>query len=129
MQLVSLGMHDASNKGSGMLSLTRFSLVCALGIALAVPTVAAAQMAPTPTAKNPHYFTRAVSSVTLSAAQKAKIASITAQYRKAHPDSAPHDSQAEAKFHQQISDVLTPPQRAQVQARLKQLRAAGVASH
>ncbi len=104
-------------------------LLLALGIALALPTVARAQMAPTPTAKNPHYFTRAVSSVTLTDEQKTKIAAITSQYRKAHPDSAPHDKQAEAQFHQDISNVLTPAQRAQVQARVKQLRAEGVSNH
>ena len=102
------------------------ALACALALTLALPLAAAAQMAPTPTAKNPHYFTRAVSSVTLTAAQKAKIATITADYRKAHPDSAPHDAQAEAQFHQQIEDVLTAAQRTQVEARVKQLRAEGV---
>jgi Spy/CpxP family protein refolding chaperone len=104
------------------------ALALALGVAFGVPTLASAQMAPSqmapaPTAKNPHYFTRAVSSLTLSAPQKAKIASITAQYRKAHPDSAPHDAQAEKQFHQDISNVLTPAQRSQVAARVKQLRA------
>lgn len=104
---------------------SRLASVSALGLILAVPALAAAQ--PAPTATHPHYFTRAVSSVTLTAAQKAKIAAITAQYRKAHPDSAPHDAQAEQQFHQQISAVLTPAQRTQVETRVKQLRAAGAA--
>jgi Spy/CpxP family protein refolding chaperone len=103
-------------------------IVYALSIALAAPAAAAAQMAPTPTAKNPHYFTRAVSSVSLTAAQKTTIAGITARYRKAHPDSAPHDAAAEAQFHQQISNVLTPAQRTQVAAKVKQLRAAGASA-
>ena len=110
-----------------MKRLSHLSLAYTLGIALTVPAVAAAQTAPVPTAKHPHYFTRAVSSVTLSAPQKATIASIAAQYRKAHPDSAPHDSQAEQQFHQQVENVLTPAQRSQVEARVKELRAASQA--
>ncbi|MDB5026514.1 MAG: hypothetical protein JWO66_203 [Candidatus Eremiobacteraeota bacterium] len=110
-----------------MSRLSQLSLAFALAAALAVPTVSAAQMAPVPTAKNPHYFTRAVHSVSLNPAQQTKIAAITAAYRKAHPDSAPHDAPAEAQFHQDISNVLTPAQRLQVAARVKQLRAAGVA--
>jgi DNA-binding MarR family transcriptional regulator len=90
---------------------------------LASPTAALAAM--TPTAQHPHYFTRAVSTVTLSADQKSRIAAITARYRAAHPDSAPHDQKAEDAFHQQITAVLTPAQRKQVQAALTKLRAAG----
>jgi DNA-binding MarR family transcriptional regulator len=91
---------------------------------LAIPVQAAAQSAPMASAQHPHYFTRAVSSVSLTSAQKAKIATITAGYRKAHPDSAPHDAAAEQQFHQQIENVLTPAERSQVEARVKQLRAA-----
>jgi Spy/CpxP family protein refolding chaperone len=98
--------------------------LAALALMLAAPMQAAAQSSPMPTAQHPHYFTRAVSSVTLTAAQKTKIATITAGYRKAHPDSAPHDAPAEQQFHQQIENVLTPAQRTQVEARVKQLRAA-----
>ena len=109
-----------------MKRLSHLALVYALSIGLVAPAVAAAQMAPMPTAKNPHYFTRAVSSVSLTASQKTSIAAITARYRSAHPDSAPHDAAAEAQFHQQISNVLTPAQRTQVAAKVKQLRATGV---
>jgi Spy/CpxP family protein refolding chaperone len=98
---------------------------CALALALLVPSAAFAQSAPTPTDKHPHYFTRAVSTVTLTAAQKTQIAAITARYRAAHPDSAPHDQKAEDAFHQQITDVLTPTQRTHVQSELVKLRAAG----
>ncbi len=112
-----------------MKRLIHLPLAYALGIAIGIPAVAAAQTAPAPTAKNPHYFTRAVSGVTLTATQKTTIASITAQYRSAHPDGAPHDAQAEQQFHQQISNVLTPAQRSQVAARVKQLRASGMAGH
>jgi Spy/CpxP family protein refolding chaperone len=38
---------------------------------------------------------------------------------------APKDKQAEVKFHQQIAAVLTPAQRAQVQAQFVKLHAAG----
>jgi Spy/CpxP family protein refolding chaperone len=114
-------MRESMNS---MKRLSHLALVYALSIGLAAP--AAAQMAPAPTAKNPHYFTRAVSSVSLTASQKTSIAAITARYRAAHPDSAPHDAAAEAQFHQQISNVLTPTQRTQVAAKVKQLRAAGV---
>jgi Spy/CpxP family protein refolding chaperone len=98
---------------------------CALALVLIAPTAALAQSGPMPTAKHPHYFTRAVSTVTLTADQKTHIAAITARYRAAHPDSAPHDQQAENAFHQQIAAVLTPAQRAHVQAALVKLRAAG----
>lgn len=110
-----------------MKRLSHLVLSFALGSALAAPVAAVAQMAPTPTAKNPHYFTRAVRSVMLSPSQRVKVATITAQYRKAHPDSAPHDIKAEQQFHQDIENVLTPAQRSQVEARVKQLRTAGVA--
>jgi Spy/CpxP family protein refolding chaperone len=124
---VSLREYRHKEIDTTMKRLFHISLAYALAAALAVPTVAAAQMAPAPTAKNPHYFTRAVHSVTVSPSQSTKIAAITAAYRKAHPDSAPHDAKAEAQFHQDISNVLTPAQRLQVAARVKQLRAAGVA--
>jgi hypothetical protein len=96
--------------------------VCALGIVLALPLAATAQTAPVPTAAHPHYFTRAVSSVTLSERQKTSIAAITARYRKVHPDRAPHDAQAEQQFHQDIASVLTSAQRKQVEALVEQLR-------
>ncbi len=99
---------------------------CALALALVTPSAAFAQMAPTPTAEHPHYYTRALSAVTLTAAQKTQIAAITARYRAAHPNSAPKDKQAEATFHQQIAAVLTPAQRAHVQAQFVKLRAAGM---
>jgi Spy/CpxP family protein refolding chaperone len=105
-----------------------FARACALALILAAPSAAFAQMAPTPSAQHPHYFTRAVSSVTLTAAQKKQIAAISARYRAAHPDSGPSDKQAEATFHAQINAVLTPAQRTQVQAQLVKLRAAGMHS-
>jgi hypothetical protein len=106
--------------------LSYLSCVCALSIVSALPLAVAAQTAPVPTAAHPHYFTRAVSSVTLSEPQKAEIAAITARYRKAHPDRAPHDARAEQQFHQDVENVLTTAQRKQVEARVKQLRAAGI---
>jgi hypothetical protein len=101
------------------------SLARASALAFVLAAPAAAFAAPMPTAQHPHYFTRAVSTVTLSADEQRRIAAITARYRAAHPDSAPHDQQAENAFHQQISDVLTPAQRAHVQAALVKLRKAG----
>jgi ABC-type uncharacterized transport system substrate-binding protein len=95
---------------------------CALALAL---SPGAAFAAPTPTAAHPHYFTRAVNTVTLTPEQQHSVAAFTARYRAAHPDSAPHDQKAEDAFHQQILSVLTPAQRTRVQDALVKLRAAG----
>jgi Spy/CpxP family protein refolding chaperone len=52
----------------------------------------------------------------LTPAQKAQIKQIRQQYRAAHPCGSPPDRAARAQMRQQILNVLTPAQRAQLQA-------------
>lgn len=60
----------------------------------------------------------------LTQAQRTQIRQLMVQYRQAHPRGSAFDPQARQQLHQQILNVLTPEQRAQVQQRFTQSREA-----
>ncbi len=64
--------------------------------------------------------------VNLSDQQKTQLKQIMQQFRQAHPKGSQTDPQARRTAHeqlrQQLMNVLTPQQRAQVQANMQQMR-------
>ena len=64
---------------------------------------------------------QALKGVNLSDQQKQQIKQIMSQYRQAHPEGSAPDPQAMQQVHQQIMNVLTPDQQAQVKQNLQQM--------
>jgi Spy/CpxP family protein refolding chaperone len=73
-----------------------------------------------------HGFMRMLRGVNLSDSQKAQIHQIMQQFHQAHPEGSLTDPQARRQAHQQlmqqVMNVLTPQQRAQVQQNMQQMR-------
>ncbi|MBV9270774.1 MAG: hypothetical protein JO165_06765 [Candidatus Eremiobacteraeota bacterium] len=63
---------------------------------------------------------RAVQTLNLTSAQKAKVDKIVADYRAAHAKGSPRDPQAMRTERQAIMDVLTPSQRSELRQRTAQ---------
>jgi Spy/CpxP family protein refolding chaperone len=106
-------------------------LAGALAFGSALPVAGLAQQAPAQAQSSPaphhhHHgggMKRLFRGVNLSDQQKTKIQQIVQQYRTAHPGGSPRDPQALKAMHQQILNVLTPTQQAQVKANEQQIRA------
>jgi len=60
--------------------------------------------------------------VNLTDQQKTQIRQIMQQYRQAHAPGTPPDPQARRQLHDQILNVLTPAQRAQVEQNMQRMR-------
>jgi Spy/CpxP family protein refolding chaperone len=103
----------------------------ALALGPALPVAGLAQQAPEQTQSSPaphhhHHggmMRRLFAGVNLTDQQRSQIHKIVQQYRSAHPKGSPRDPQAERTMHQQIMNVLTPQQQAQVRANEQKFRA------
>ncbi len=112
------------------MKLSPFLLSGALAVAIGLPVVGCAQQAPdqsqpqaSPGAYGHHHGgMRWLQGVNLSDQQKQQIQTITQQYRQAHPPGSQPDPQARKQMRDQVMNVLTPSQRAQVQANMEKAR-------
>lgn len=122
-----------------MKSLRSLLLPAVLGAALIVPVAVVAQQADqaqAPAAQSRgqwqghrggrHGFMGMLRGVNLSDGQKTQIQQIVQQFRQSHPRDAQTDPQARRQafeqLRQQVMNVLTPQQRAQVQQNMQQMR-------
>ncbi len=110
----------------------RFITAAAVAASLALPLAAAAQQAPPPPAAPaagapaPHHGARymhALRTLNLTDAQKTQIKSAMQQTRTANENADPQTRKANLEqLRSQINSVLTPDQRAQLQAELQKER-------
>lgn len=107
-------------------------LAAALALCASVTTVASAQQAPAapvaPAAGAPEHhhgmmMRRAFEGVTLTPQQKTQIQQLVTQYRQAHPAGSAPDPQARKTFQEQIMNLLTPEQQAQVKSNMEKMHA------
>jgi periplasmic protein CpxP/Spy len=117
-------------------NLRSFLLPAVLGAALIAPVAVFAQQAnqvPAPAQQQTqgqwqghrhggHRFMRMLKGVNLSDQQKTQMRQLMQQFRQAHPEGSPPDRQAREQLHQQMLNILTPQQRAQVQQNMQQMR-------
>jgi Spy/CpxP family protein refolding chaperone len=111
----------------------RFIAAAAVAASFALPLAVSAQQAPPPAtapappASAPHrggaHFMRALRSLNLSDAQKTQIKTAMQQTRQANENADPQTRKANLEqLRSQITSVLTPDQRAQLQAELQKER-------
>jgi Spy/CpxP family protein refolding chaperone len=108
----------------------RLLSAAALAVVLAVPFAANAQQtAPAPGTHAGHHhspYMHALRSLNLSPQQKAQIKSFSQQSRQASKDADPATRKANReKLQQQISGVLSPDQRTQLQTEIAREKQAG----
>jgi Spy/CpxP family protein refolding chaperone len=111
----------------------RFITAAAVAASLALPLAAAAQQAPPPPAapaaagapapRHGAHYMRALRSLNLTDAQKAQIKTAMQQTRQANENADPQTRKTNLEqLRAQINSVLTPDQRAQLQAELQKER-------
>ena len=103
-------------------------LSLALTFSAAAPLIASAQQAPAPPAAAGQHMHehgmmmhRMFRGVNLTAAQKTQIQQLMTQFHQQHPKGSQPDPQARKAMHDQIMNVLTPAQQAQVKANMAQM--------
>ncbi|MBV8638099.1 MAG: hypothetical protein JO322_08420 [Candidatus Eremiobacteraeota bacterium] len=112
------------------MKLSPFLLSGALAVAIGLPIVGCAQQAPAQSQPGAsqgayghhHGGMRWLAGVNLSDQQKQQIQTLMQQYRQAHPRGSQPDPQARQQLQQQVMNVLTPDQRAQVQANMQKMK-------
>lgn len=112
------------------MKLSPFLISGALAVAIGLPIVGCAQQAPAQSSPGAsqnayghhHGGMRWLQGVNLSDQQKQQIQTLVQQYRQAHPQGSQPDPQARKQLRDQIMNVLTPDQRAQVQANMQKAR-------
>ncbi|MDQ2872599.1 MAG: hypothetical protein M3R35_05680 [Candidatus Eremiobacteraeota bacterium] len=117
------------------MNLSRIILLpAALGMALAIPAIGFAQVAPAAPAQNAPTTTaplhrhhhgarwmRAMHGIALSTSQKQQIKQLMTSYRQSHPKGSAPDKQSREQMRAQVLNVLTPSQRAQYQQNLQNM--------
>jgi Spy/CpxP family protein refolding chaperone len=112
------------------MKLSPFLLSGALAVAIGLPIVGCAQQAPAQSQSGAsqgayghhRHGMRWLQGVNLTDQQKQQIQNLMQQYRQAHPQGSQPDPQARQQLRQQVMNVLTPAQRAQVEQNMQKMR-------
>ena len=102
----------------------------ALALAMGLPIAGCAQQTPaqapvsSPAGEHHHHngMMRMLRGVNLTPQQKTQLQNMMQQYHQSHPKGSAPDPAARKALHQQMMNVLTPAQQAQVKQNMQQMR-------